>query len=242
MEVPVATLLLGLSFLASMLTATLGIGGGIAMLIAFTYTLPLAALIPVHGLVQMGSNVGRSVVQRQHIRRDIALPFAAWAIVGATCAAFVFVELPGQVLLAALGTFILVTTWVKIPALSILSGPKLAVGSFVSAFLSFFVGATGPLVAALLRQSVPDRFERVATHAALMSVQHFLKIPAFLALGFYFQPWLPFVGAMIAAGFLGTLVGTRLLGSISSAAFERGFKVLLTALALDILRRAVWST
>ena len=58
-----ALLLVATSFVTSALTAGLGIGGGVALLAVMAYGMPVAALIPVHGVVQIGSNLGRFVVQ-----------------------------------------------------------------------------------------------------------------------------------------------------------------------------------
>lgn len=101
-----------------------------------------------------------------------------------------------------------------------------------------FIGASGPFVAAFLD---PDRLGRhgvVATHAACMTVQHGLKAGAFAALGFSFLPWLPLLLAMIPAGFLGTLVGRRILDLVPDSRFAWAFRLLLSLLALRLLWQA----
>ncbi len=60
--------LLGLSFATSFITAAFGIGGGAVMLAALATLLPAAAIIPVHGLVQLGSNAGRAAILTKFIR------------------------------------------------------------------------------------------------------------------------------------------------------------------------------
>lgn len=57
---PIVALLLGTSFLASLITVAFGIGGGALLLAVMAVTMPPAALIPVHGVVQVGSNLGRA--------------------------------------------------------------------------------------------------------------------------------------------------------------------------------------
>ena len=54
-----ASLLMGISFLTSLITAAFGIGGGVVMIAVLASILPPAALIPVHAVVQVGSNAGR---------------------------------------------------------------------------------------------------------------------------------------------------------------------------------------
>ena len=49
-----------LSFLTSALTAAVGIGGGLIFLAALASFLPPLVVLPVHGMVQFGSNGGRA--------------------------------------------------------------------------------------------------------------------------------------------------------------------------------------
>ena len=79
----VAGLLVVASAFTSALTAAFGVGGGIAMLALMGLFVPVAALIPVHGAVQLGSNTGRAWHQRAHVRMDVAAPFIAGSVVGA---------------------------------------------------------------------------------------------------------------------------------------------------------------
>ena len=73
-----------------------------------------------------------------------------------------------------------------------------------------------------------------------MVIQHGLKVVAFGYLGFAFGDWLPLIGLMIAAGFLGTWAGTRLLDKLPQVMFETILRILLTIIALDLLRRAAF--
>jgi len=233
-----AALLVAASFFTSALTAAFGVGGGVAMLALMGLFVPVAALIPVHGSVQLGSNTGRAWHQRAYIRRDIALPFMAGSVVGAIFGAFLVVQLPDALLKLVLGFFIIAVIWVQIPGIDRLGKAGLAVASSALALLSMFVGATGPLMSVILAQVLSnDRKALVATHAAAMTVQHGLKIVVFGLAGFAFWDWLPLVAAMIASGFLGTVYGTRLLDRLPEKSFRFWFTVGVTVLALDLLRR-----
>src|SRR5690606_28826366 len=100
-------------------------------------------------------------------------------------------------------------------------------------------GATGPLVATFIR-GLADRRQLVATHAMLMTIQNLFKVATFTALGFAFGSYLPLIVAMVAAGFAGTALGSRLLLKIPDHVFRIGFKVVLTVVALDIVRGAIF--
>src|SRR5690606_30640957 len=187
-----ATLLVVASFFTSALTAAFGVGGGVAMLALMGLFIPVAALIPVHGAVQLGSNTGRAWHQRAFVRRDIFAPFLAGSLAGAVAGAAFVVQLPDAALKLVLGLFIVAVTWTRIPGFDRLSRAGLAIGSAVTALATMFVGATGPLLSAFFAQILPDdRKALVATHAAGMTIQHFLKVVVFGFAGFAFARWLP---------------------------------------------------
>ena len=101
------------------------------------------------------------------------------------------------------------------------------------------VMTTGPLVAVFLK-GLADRRQLVATHAMLMTLQNSFKVLVFVALGFAFASYLPLMLTMILAGFGGTALGSRLLVKVPESAFRWGFKLILTLVALDLVRSAVF--
>lgn len=235
-----AALLVVASFFTSALTASFGVGGGIAMLALLGLFVPVAVLIPVHGAVQLGSNTGRAWHQRAFVRMDVARPFIIGSVIGAIFGVFIVVQLPDALMKLVLGVFIIAITWMTIPGLHRLNRAGLAIASSVLALVSMMVGATGPLVSPILAQFIPnDRKALVATHAASMVAQHGLKIIVFGLAGFAFGDWLPMVAAMIATGYLGTRYGSKLLDRMPEETFRTWFKIGLTLLALDLLRRGL---
>jgi uncharacterized membrane protein YfcA len=240
MEPWVAALLIVASCFTSAITAAFGIGGGIAMLALMGLFVPVASLIPVHGAVQLGSNTGRAWHQRAFVRMDIAKPFIAGSVVGAVFGVFLVVQLPDALLKLILGGFILVLTWARIPGIDRLNKAGLAVASVVLALLSMLVGATGPLVAVLLARFFQnDRKALIATSAVALTTQHLLKIVVFGLAGFAFWEWVPLVAAMILSGYVGTIYGTALLERMPEATFRKWFRIGISVLALDLLRRGL---
>ena len=231
-----AAALIALSAGTSFITAAFGLGGGVVLLGALATLLPPAALIPVHGVVQVGSNVGRTAIMARHIRFDILLPFALGAMAGAAVGGLIAVRLPPWLFHLGLGLFILWAAWGKAPPA--LGHKTLALGGAVSSFLTMFFGATGPFVASVIRTLKLDRLQHVGTFSACMVTQHGVKVAVFGLLGFAYAPWLPFMAAMIATGFLGTLVGRRVLQGFSDDRFRLVLNGVLTLLALRLLWRA----
>lgn len=237
-SLPIALLLIAVSFLTSALTAAFGLGGGVAMLGALASTVPAGVIVAVHAIVQIGSNIGRAIVQRAHVLWPVTLRFTLGSIIGIAAGAYSLVAIPERALLALLGVFILTMAWIPKPNIPGLEKSGVVLGGAISAIATMFVGATGPLTNAILKALGADRKQIVATQAMCMTLQHILKAIAFGFIGFSFRDWLPLVAAMIASGFAGTLLGTKLLDRMSEATFSLILKWMLTFVALDLLRRA----
>lgn len=231
-------LLCGVSFLGSFMTATMGIGGGVLVLATMAQVLPPAVLIPVHGVVQLGSNAGRATLMRREILTGIIPAFVVGTLLGALLGAKLVISLPEPLLQGILALFVLYATWApKFKASSPGKPTFLAVG-FGATLATMFVGATGPLVAPFVAAACPERQQVVATHATLMTIQHGLKIVAFGTLGFAFAPYLPLLAGLIVFGFGGTWCGKHLLMRLPESFFRRALKITLTLLAGRLLYSA----
>lgn len=239
-------LLLMLAALAtSALTAAMGIGGGVLLLAIMALSMPPAAIIPVHGMVQLGSNANRALMTFKHINPGLILWFLPGVIIGAWLASRVLIALPLPLVQLCIAGFILLLCWG--PAI-----PKVATGRIgtlaaaaLTSFLSLFVGATGPLVAAFIKQQqAGERLSTVATFAAAMTLQHAPKAIVYGAAGFVFSEWLGLIVLMIGSGVLGTWAGLRILNRLSDQRFGRIFNLLLTLLAVRLIWQAagnLWS-
>jgi len=231
---PIASALILFSALSSFITAAFGMGGGVLMLALLANLLPAAAVIPVHGLVQLGSNTGRAAIMWRHARRDLLPPFVIGGIAGVIMGGLMVVQLPRGWLLVVLGVFVLYTVLGQPPGF--LRRSAWLVG-WASSVLTMFVGGTGPIVAAFVRAQQMDRMGYVGTSAVLMTLQHLLKSLTFAGLGFAFAPWLPLIALMILFGFAGTVLGKRVLLRTDEVRFQRILTVILTLLAL----RLIWT-
>ncbi len=232
-------LLCGVSLIASFFTAALGLGGGTLVLAVMAITLPPTVLIPVHAVVQIGSNAGRVALMLRDIVKPVVLPFLLGTLIGAALGAQIVVSLPTAILQAILAVFILYATWAPKfqahkPSLTTFFGTGL-----VATFVTMFVGATGPLVAPFVAAYCDRRQNTVATHALLMTIQHGVKIAAFGILGFSFGPYIPLLIGLIGCGFIGTLAGKSLLNRLPERVFKTGLKVILTLLSVRLMYSAL---
>ena len=227
-----------LSFLTSAVSAAFGLGGGAALVAVMASVMPPISIIPVHAVVQVGSNFFRAVMMWRNILFTWMPQFVIGTIIGAAVGGQIVFALPKYVLQAVIGLFVLYAVW----------GPKMkameptrmrfgAVGALAS-FATMFAGATGPLIAPFIRTSTSDRMMTVATHAAFMSWQHGVKILAFGYLGFAFAHYVPLMILMILLGLLGTWSGKFVLDWMPEHVFRWGFNLVLTVLAVRLLIEA----
>lgn len=238
LDIWMALALVLLSFVTSLITATFSLGGGTLMVAVLALVFPPSVVVPLHGAIQLGSNSGRALVQRVHIQWPLVFWLSLGGLIGTIVGGQFASLLPATALQVAIAAFVLLTTWLPQPRIVGTSRVAQVIGGAVIAAVSMVVGATGPLVAVFIK-GLADRRQLVATHAMLMTLQNSFKIVAFVLLGFAFAAYLPLVAVMIASGFAGTAVGSRLLVRVPEAAFRWGFKIVLTLVALDLLREAL---
>ena len=227
-----AGIILAVSFLGSATTAAFSIGGGLLLIAVMTTLMPAAVVVPVHGVVMVGSNAGRFAI----LHRAVDWPTVGWfsvgALIGGLVGSQIVMSLPAAALRLLIAGFILFTQWG--PKVSLPLGKRsFVVAGTLSTFLTLFVGASGPFMTAVLAK-VPrfDRVNLIATGGACMTLQHTAKVLIFAGLGFAYAPWVPFIALCIATGFAGTILGTRLLKRLDERVFRFALRWILTALAI----------
>ncbi|MGO3743344.1 sulfite exporter TauE/SafE family protein [Kerstersia sp.] len=234
-----AVLLIFASFFTSALTSAMGLGGGVAMLAIMAAGLPVSSVLPAHGIVQMGSNLGRTAIQRQYVIWPLVLWFSVGSVVGIALGSPVAAHIPERAAKLLLAAFILWAVFGKKPPPSPPGKTYLLTGGALTSFATMIVGATGPLVAAFLAAIGLTKQRLVATHAACLSVQHGLKILAFGFLGFAYAQWAFLLACMIASGVLGTYIGTKLLDNMPERYFRLGFRITMALLCVQMVWQAL---
>lgn len=227
-------------FITSCLTAVIGMGGGVLLLTLMPGLVPTPAILPVHALTQLASNLSRAAFGWRAVDLAIVPAFTLGALAGVWLGAQVYQWLDERWLPALIGGFILVFTWLPLPVVRGGGQLALALLGFCQTGLGMLAGATGPLGAAVLLQRNKERDWLVVNTAVYMTLNHALRVFAFFAIGFSFAPWWPLVTAMVAAGIAGSWVGTRLRRKVPQRNFHQWFRLLVTALAVRMIVMALW--
>ena len=229
-----AGLLVAASLVTSFISAAFGIGGGFTLIALLALLLPPAALIPVHGIVQFGSNAGRVGIMLKDVVWRPVLPFFIGTVIGAALGAMVVVQLPPWAVQLALGIFIIWAVFAKLPPIQ---QRYILLGGVVSSFLTMFFGATGNFIAAMVKSMDLEPVPHVATHSLMMTFQHFVKVLIFGMIGFQFGPYMILITGMLISGFIGTVIGSRFL----SKAGGRYFKPVLNTILFLAATRLIWA-
>ena len=239
---PVSTLaiLCVTAFFTAILSAIAGMAGGMTLLAVMLLFMPPLEAIPLHGAIQLASNLSRTLIQREHARYDLlwryGLPLLPMGALGLLVAS----RLPERSLEAAIGAFVLVATWrpgwlALGTRLGASENARFTALGIAAGFLNVTIGATGPLVAPFFLNLGLRRQAVVGTQAGVQALGHVAKIVLYAGFGFAFREHVALLAFASVCAIAGTAVGSRLLERISERSFTILYKTVLTLLALQLV-------
>ena len=224
-----------ITFLTSVIAAVVGIGGGMMLIAILPSFLPVNALIPVHGLTQVSSNLSRAIFGYKDVQYEVVPKFLIGSILGIAFFVGILNFISLEYVPLFIGVYILLSLWSQKFNEKIKRYENYYLAGFFQTGLLMVVGATGPLTMTLLFKDYNDKDKVVATGAALMSITHFLKVVVFIYFGFVFFDYIWIIISMIIGAVVGSFVGTKLRNIIDGKRFTIILKVLLTILALNLI-------
>jgi uncharacterized membrane protein YfcA len=210
-------------------------GGGVILIAVMPGFVPPAAIIPIHAVTQLASNVSRAAFGWREIDRAMVVPVTVGAVAGAAVGGGIYSSLNLDWLPLIIGVFILVLTWIPLPAPGGSGAIALLALGFYQTGLGMVAGATGPLGAAVMARRNTARDWLVVNTAVYMTINHLVRSFAFGLMGFAFLSWLPLIAGMVLASVAGSWLGTRLRQYLPQGNFQRAFKLLVTLLALRMI-------
>ena len=223
------------TFFTSTIAAIVGLGGGMMLIAILPSFLPINALIPVHGLTQMTSNLSRAVFGYKDVQYEVIPKFLLGSFLGIGIFASILNFISLEYVPLFIGVYILLSLWSEKFNEKIKRYESYFLAGFFQTGLSIVVGATGPLTMTLLLKDYKNKDKVVATSAALMSLSHILKVFVFMYFGFVFFDYIGIIIAMVIGAIAGSWVGTKLRNIIDGKKFTIILKVLLTTLAIKVI-------
>ena len=236
------------AFATSILSAVIGMGGGVTLLGIMAILIPEGYMVvALHGVIQLVGNSTRTAVYRQHVNRSIIRQFSMGVIPGLCCAALIVFgliqyfditsasEFKIDLLKPLIGIYILWFLYLR-------KKTKLKSDSLffwmggLRGLVTVFIGASGPLIAPFFIDRDLTKENIIATKAACQAVGHLGKMPIFIIFfGVdYMQQW-PVLLPLVVAVYFGTRIGKKLLGSLSPDLFKKLFKIALTLIAIRLV-------
>ncbi len=240
----IGALIVAAAFVTATLSGIFGMAGGLILMGALAFVLPVSAAFVTHGILQLVANGWRAVLHREHI----AWPILGWFIVAALLAMAVvaaFTIVPSKpllfLLLGLVPMFVwMPKSWVELDASK--RSHALVVGTLTST-LNLTAGVAGPLLDILFVRTGLTRHQIVATKAAIQSLNHIAKILIFgailLSSNENVMPPLWVFALAIPASMLGTVAGGKVLDRMNDTDFKRWTAWIVTAIgALYLLKAA----
>ncbi|MBT7610946.1 MAG: sulfite exporter TauE/SafE family protein [Bacteriovoracaceae bacterium] len=225
------------AFLTSIISAVVGMAGGIVLLSIMTFFLPLNIIIPIHGLVQLVSNTTRTWLLRIHVIKPVFLYFLIGLPFGGLTSVYFIKQVDSKVVPLSLIAGLIIYTLFKpkkLPALKIPFWAFVFIGFFVGV-LGPLIGATGPFMAPFFLRSDWEKENIVATKASVQIMGHLIKIPVFLYIGFPYLDYTLTIFLMAAVSLIGTKVGIMILGKIEDKIFRWIYKIALFAALIRLV-------
>ncbi|MGY8780187.1 MAG: sulfite exporter TauE/SafE family protein [Fidelibacterota bacterium] len=236
------------AFLTSMLSAIIGMGGGVTLLGIMAIIIPEGYLVvALHGVIQLVSNGTRVTVYRSHIHKNIFKKFIAGLIPGLFLSAgLVFAliqyynvssaaELKIDFLKPLIGIYIIWFLYLRKKGKSVSDKAFLWMGG-LSGLATVFIGAAGPLIAPFFINRKITKENVIATKAACQFFGHLGKLPIFIFMfdvNYLNQGTLLF--PLFIAVYFGTKFGKRMLGKLPESTFRLLFKGALTLIAIRLI-------
>jgi|TARA_B100001750_G_scaffold245488_1_gene265243 uncharacterized membrane protein YfcA len=236
------------AFVTSMISAVIGMGGGVTLLGIMAIIIPEGYLVVAyHGIIQLVSNVTRATIYRDYIARPIFSHFLVGVIPGLIIAAIMIyglmqyygVSSASQIkidyLKPLIGIYILWFLYLRNKNKKAPEKAFIWMGG-LSGLVTVFIGAAGPLIAPFFITKDLTKENVIATKAACQALGHLGKMPIFIYLfGVNYFQELTILLPLIIAVYFGTHIGKKLLGQLPENTFIILFKVALTLIAIRLI-------
>jgi len=243
MGIAVSAFIIVTAFVTATLSGIFGMAGGLMLMGALAFVLPVSAAFVTHGILQLVANGWRAVLHRKYVDWRILANYAiASAAAGGVIALIAFA--PSRPLLFLLLGLVpmlvwLPRNWIQLDAAKT---PHALISGFLVTLVNLTAGVAGPLLDILFVRTALTRHQIVATKAATQVFSHLAKILVYgtplLAAPKAVMPPLWVFAIAIPVSMLGTAAGGWVLDRISDVDFKRWTAWIVTGIGLVYLVKA----
>ena len=200
--------------------------------------MPPSLALPIHGMVQLTSNITRVWLLWHYLNWGLILRFSLLMPLGVWAGLTIFQYLPPPILKILIGFFVLMslfTHYLKSNTIPDIANWVFIPLGAVTGAMNMLVGNLGPILATLMLRKSFNKEVKVGTLGFFGLIGNFLKVVGFTMVGFQFLDHWMLVVMMIPSGILGTFLGRKLLAEIDEGYFKRIFQWMLACFAIKLI-------
>lgn len=216
-------------FLAYTVKGLSGFGSGLIAIPLLAFIFPLAFIVPVLALLSYSG----TVMQSFHLRKQVAwkdmLPLLPFSLVGIMIAVWLLVNVDANILVRALGVFVILYSVYSLLPLADLAGSRkwAIVAGSCGGLVGALFGTGGPFYVVYLKMRQLDKSRFRATIAMIFLVDGGVRIAGYTANGLYTSQVLLLVAILFPVLFVGMYVGHHLHIKIDQKLFNQLISVIL---------------
>ncbi|MFP4133971.1 MAG: sulfite exporter TauE/SafE family protein [Halothece sp.] len=217
--------LLGTSCIGWFLSSLAGGGSPLILIPVMSLFLEASVIPPIITIGMLFGNGQRVALYWQEIDLELTRWYLPGAILGAIAGVFLFTKLQLEWLALLLGLLLITSIFSyrlaeKLPIFKVKKWFFLPAG-FIYAFLSGFMGSTGPLLNPLYLNYGLEKEKMIGTKSAHVLVVHVVKIITYISFG-VLSSSIVYYGLIIGVGaFPGNWLGQKVLGRMEVRQFRQ---------------------
>jgi len=232
-----------MAFVTATLSGVFGMAGGLVLMGALAFVLPVQAAFVTHGMLQLVANGWRAVLHRRFVRWDIVGWYALASLTAGLIVALLSFTPSKPVLFLLLGLVPGLTwlpqKWINLDAAK---PPQAFLSGLSVTGLNLTAGVAGPLLDIFFVRTALTRHAIVATKAATQVFAHLAKIVVYgsplLTGGMIGMPPIWVFVLAIPLSMAGTAVGGLILNRMTDVNFKRWTRWIVTGVGVTYLIQA----
>ena len=228
----------GIIILAYLVRGIAGFGSGLIAIPLLAMLLPLSVVVPTVVLLDYLASAGHGIQHRESIQWPEIFTLIPFAAIGVVSALFLFKTIDAQLLLKALGVFIVLYALYSFFSIEIKTQFKrlwAVPAGTLAGFIGTLFGTGGPFYVLYLQSRKLGKTEFRATFATVFLFDGFARLTGYLATGFFSLNLLKLIIIAIPIMVVSMYIGGKIHTSLSQETFQRGISVLLVVSGLSLL-------
>ena len=224
MEIAQVSIVLGATFLASIVSSVAGFGSGMAIIILFSFFMEIKLAVALSGLYFLINNTNKVIVYRKTIDWELLKYLLLGASPAIILGLYAFYTFSGNfisILLGLMGIYVVAEHFLHfLPRLKNFTPPRMIFFGFLWGLLTGTINGM-PLKVMILKWRGLKKHLFVGTSSLMSNSVDLVKVIAYTLMGLLtFQDFLLWAPLFFMVSLLGTFIGKKILDRISIPVFE----------------------